>query len=142
MDFDGREITERVFKAARKLDISDTRLAKELGVPKQNMPKYKGNTLSIPAWRVIIFLGRHREISTDWLLFGDGEMFSGPGIYKMTMTDKGEMLFATEIPDKKTGNEEIKKLKAVLEEKEKQIELQNQTIKNQDEYVKKLLDKL
>jgi hypothetical protein len=149
MDFDGQAITERVFKVAEAMELKDVSLAKELGVAKQNMPKFKSNTSGFPIWRVINFLKKHREINSEWILFGEGNMFGKAGKHKMTIGENGEMVFTTETPDIKAEAEEIKRLKAILEEKEQKIEMlrdtiesQKQTITNQDAYIKKLLDKL
>jgi hypothetical protein len=155
MDFSGQEITERLLKIAEFLRIKDVLLAKELGVPKQHIPKFRSNETSIPPWRVINFLKKHREINSDWILFGDGEMFSKAVKHNMMMTEDG-FIFTNEIEDKKSESEENKKLNALLEEKEKQIEMQKeiisiqkdalenqkQTVQNQDDYIKKLLERL
>jgi len=149
MDFDGQAVTERVFKVAEAMELKDVTLAKELGVAKQNMPKFKSNTSGFPTWRVVNFLKKHREINSEWVLFGEGNMFGKPAKQKMTMTETGKMVFTTETTDIKAEVEEIKRLKAILEEKEQKIEMQRdiiesqkQTIMNQDSYIKKLLDKL
>jgi hypothetical protein len=154
MDFDGNTITERVLEIAKVLKLRDVQLAKELGVSRHNMTKFRGNTAAFPAWRVVNFLSRHREeqINTDWVFFGEGEMFCKESIDKMTMTENGEMIFTSVMPGEKSEvmeNEEIKRVQAVLREKEEHIEIlkeaiesQKKTIENQDKYIEKLLDKL
>ena len=99
-------------------------------------------TSNIPVWRVIQFLAQHREINTDWLLFGEGDMFGKNGIHKMRMTKNGEMLFTTENSDVNSLHEELKKLTTLLEEKETHLESLKTTLANQDRYLTKILDKL
>ena len=129
------------------MEIEDFRLAKELGIPKQNVNKMKNNTISVVPKRLIAFLGRHRNINVEWILFGDGEMFGKPGIHKFTMSKSGDMQFSSEV--KTAEREDIKTLQTFLEDKIEQVKIltdiinhQKEQIKNQDLYIKKLMEKL
>ncbi len=140
MEYDASGITARVLAVAKEMGLKDVELARELGVYPQNISQMRKNTASAAVKRVISFLAKNREINTDWLLFGDGEMFGQPGVHKFTMTSDGNMYFATE--EKVNNEKDIKNLETLLEEKEKHNKTLKDTVDTQNELIKKLLEKL
>lgn len=123
MGADINEITQRILKYAEETGMMGSDLARDLGVKPQNITPMKKNITGIPAKRLFSFLEKHRDLSLEWALFGEGEMFTKPVRgKKMEVDRKGNIVFKGESVAYEVDKLEIKRLKDLLEEKDKHLQ--------------------
>lgn len=139
MEYNSSETTERLMDVAKCMELNDVALGMELGVSRQSVNQMRRKIAGVPLKRLVSFIGSHREINTDWILFGDGEMFTEKGIHKFTMTNEGDMHFSVDSSGEKN---ELEKIKALAGEKDRHIASLQETIRKQGDYIEKLLDKI
>ena len=146
MDYEVKGVTERVLVVANFLGLSDTELAKEIGVRKQFIGNMKSGSVDLPAKRAVIFLGQHEEIDARWLLFNRGEMIVKPGKdgkALFTVKANGDMEFKPNKGDE-AGNIYQEKYKAtveLLEEKKTHITSLEKIIESQQKLIDQLLER-
>lgn len=149
MDYNPKEVTKRILEYAVHENVSDADLALMMGMNRSQIQKLRKDKAIIIEARVIMFLNLNREVSTDWVLFGEGEMFGSPGEYKAEFGADGSMKFET---DTAAGNrmvDENKTLKAIVAEKEEanrvlagMVESLNAHVAKQDAHISMLIEKM
>jgi transcriptional regulator with XRE-family HTH domain len=111
-------INQRFKKILFTLDKSSTSLANDLELRQSTISKTISGATS-PSAKILIPLGEKLDISIDWLLFGDGEMFRS----------KRNSLEVNSTGENDNSNETIRLLK-------KQIELLNKMVADKDQHIK------
>lgn len=142
MAYNNTEVTQRILHFAKETGMKDSELALTINIPKQNVGKLRKKLVNIPEAKVLLFLSLHREINTNWLLFGEGEMHGGDGVFKASYNADGEAHFEADLTKKNEYEEENKRLKSIIEEKDKHVLSQEKTINNLNEHLSKLIEKI
>ncbi len=68
-----QEIGDRVRAVRKSLKLEQTELAKKMGLSQAIISQYEGGLTEIPLSFIEYFKKKHR-ISSDWLIFGTGEI--------------------------------------------------------------------
>ena len=68
-----REIGERVRAIRKSLRLEQTKLAKTIGVSQAIISQYENGMTEIPL-SFLAYLKKKHGVSSDWLIFGTGEM--------------------------------------------------------------------
>jgi len=71
-----REIGERVRAIRKSLRLEQTKLAKAIGVSQAIISQYENGMTEIPL-SFLAYLKKKHGVSSDWLIFGTGEMKAG-----------------------------------------------------------------
>ena len=71
-----REIGERVRAIRKSLRLEQTKLAKTIGVSQAIISQYENGMTEIPL-SFLAYLKKKHGVSSDWLIFGTGEMKAG-----------------------------------------------------------------
>ena len=71
-----REIGERVRAIRKSLRLEQTKMAKAIGVSQAIISQYENGMTEIPL-SFLAYLKKRHGVSSDWLIFGTGEMKAG-----------------------------------------------------------------
>jgi transcriptional regulator with XRE-family HTH domain len=71
-----REIGERVRAIRKSLRLEQTKLAKAIGVSQAIISQYENGMTEIPL-SFLAYLKKRHGVSSDWLIFGTGDMKAG-----------------------------------------------------------------
>lgn len=142
MEYNNRKVTQRILQFAQHLEMKDSELALEVNILKQNIQKLRKGQSNIPEAKVLQFLNLHRELNSDWLLFGDGDMYSNSGVYKATFNIDGEANFEADLTSNTNSEEELEKLKAILSEKETHIKTLKESVEILNNHIGRLIEKI
>lgn len=142
MSYDNKDVTQRILLFAREIGMKDSELALTINIPKQNVGKLRKQLVNIPEAKVLLFLSLHRELNTNWLLFGEGEMLGEQGVYKASFKPDGDVHFEADLTDKNELEEENKRLKTILEEKDKYTLFLENSIEKLNDHISKLIEKV
>lgn len=108
-------LDQRFKKIMFTLDLNSTALAEKLNLRQSTISKTISGATT-PSAKVLIPIGEKLDISLDWLLFGDGEMFRSK----------------KDSPEEKSENGSNEKIELL----EKQIELLNKLVEDKDKHIK------
>lgn len=108
-------LDQRFKKIMFTLDLNSTALAEKLNLRQSTISKTISGATT-PSAKVLIPIGEKLDISLDWLLFGDGEMFRSK----------------KDSPEGKSENGSNEKIELL----EKQIELLNKLVEDKDKHIK------
>lgn len=119
-----KQVFERVAEFIRKRRISANELAKILGVNSQSVYNYLSGTSKAPMSFLILFLESFPDVSSEWLLRGNGEMLLPPK--KSPYLEMAERLHGT----------------SLASEEEEDIIAQMNTLKNEQKLMQSQLDRI
>jgi len=80
-----KEVGLRLKKLRETLDLSQSKLARLLGVSQSAISKWEAGERDIPT-AVLLKLKRRLNVNLDWLLSGEGEMFAISQAEKSSLT--------------------------------------------------------
>lgn len=67
-------VAERIKYVLSNLQITYKKLSEETNYSEQSLYRYLNGSREIPLRLILYILNEYPQISTDWLLFGEGEM--------------------------------------------------------------------
>lgn len=122
MTYEPKKTTKRILEFAKEIDMKDKDLAYELGVPGSNITSMKKGLSNVTSTKLLEFLAEHRELNTDWILYGEGEMFTKHSKNTMRVDEDGGIVFSSELASSDVARLEVKSLKDLLKERERYIQ--------------------
>lgn len=126
------DIIERIKQYLNHKGISDYRFEKTLSLSKGYINKAKNPTADI----LMKMCGVYTDISTEWLLRGEGEMLKGhekisnPHQVASTSTDENSFIYKM-YKEKDEESRSLLKQNTILEERIRQLEADNESLRNQ-----------
>lgn len=126
------DIIDRIKQYLNHKGISDYRFEKTLSLSKGYINKAKNPTADI----LMKMCGIYTDISTEWLLRGEGEMLREKredlGLHRAesASTDENSLIYKM-YKEKDDENKTLIKQNAVLEERIRQLEVDNESLRSQ-----------
>lgn len=126
------DIIDRIKQYLNHKGISDYRFEKTLSLSKGYINKAKNPTADI----LMKMCGIYTDISTEWLLRGEGEMLKeqregfSPHQIAPTVADENSLIYKL-YQEEKEENKSLLKQNTILEERIRQLEADNESLRSQ-----------